>query len=309
MILSDRNLSALIVVAQIPWAFVAPAGGVLFVAAVYVAVSLQKRRRRARFAVYGSTVVTFQLEREGEVRFARWLHPKEANDPKVIRQEDVDALRRLVREGDTVIDIGAHTGDTTVPLALAVGASGCAFALEPNPYVWKILDENAKLNRDKTNIVPLNFAATETDGAFTFHYSDGGYCNGGFLSRLKNQRHGHRQALEVQGRDLEAFLRREHPERLKRLAYIKVDTEGYDAFVISSMIGLIRERRPVIVCEVYSRLNEEERGHLFDVLDGAGYECRRYEGGGPADGKPLTRVDMADSKTFDMMAVPRKSAD
>lgn len=298
-------MKLLVVGARTSWTLLAAAGALLVIA-IYIAIALLKRRRRGRFAVYGSRLVTFHLEREGEIRFARWLHPKEEKNPKAIRQEDVDALRHFVREGDTVIDIGAHTGDTTVPVALAAGASGCTFALEPNPHAWKVLDENSKLNRDKTNIVALNFAATETDGAFTFHYSDGGFCNGGFLSKLGDQRHGHRQPLEVQGRDLEAFLRREHPERLERLTYIKIDTEGYDAFVISSMMGLIKERRPVIVCEVYSRLDEEERHRLFDVLDGAGYECRRYEGGGPADGEPLKRADMTARDTFDVLAVPRQ---
>ncbi|MHC5058823.1 MAG: FkbM family methyltransferase [Planctomycetota bacterium] len=297
----------LVVGAQTPWTLPAAAGGALLLVAVAsIAVALLKRRRRGRFALYGSRVVAFHLEREGDVRFAQWLHPKEEKNPKVIRQEDVDALRGFVREGDTVIDIGAHTGDTTVPLGLAAGASGCVFALEPNPHAWKVLDENAKLNREKTNIVALNFAATETDGTFTFHYSDGGYCNGGFLSRLSDQRHGHRQALEVQGRNLEAFLRRERPERLERLTYVKIDTEGYDAFVISSIMGLIKERRPVIVCEVYSRLDEEERHHLFDVLDEAGYECRRYQGAGPVDGEPLKRADMTARRTFDVLAIPRQ---
>src|SRR5712691_5456894 len=107
---------------------------------------------------YPYEVVTFELATEGDVRFARWRHPGET--PKVVTQQSVDALRTFLREGDVAIDIGAHTGDSTLPIALAVGARGLVFALEPNPYVFKVLAATAALNPAKTRIVPLMFAAT-----------------------------------------------------------------------------------------------------------------------------------------------------
>src|SRR5438046_3244677 len=102
---------------------------------------------------YPSTVATFTLPIDGEVRFAQWQHPNETL--KVISQDEVTALREFLRPGDVAIDIGAHTGDSTLPIALALGVSGTVFALEPNPYVFKVLAVNAGLNRSKTNIVPL----------------------------------------------------------------------------------------------------------------------------------------------------------
>ena len=64
-------------------------------------------------------------------------------------------------------------------MALAVGKSGCVFALEPNSYVYPVLAKNAALNPDKTHILPLPFAATPEDAELVFQYSDSGYCNGG----------------------------------------------------------------------------------------------------------------------------------
>src|ERR1041384_4689973 len=89
---------------------------------------------------YPSTVTTFTLPIDGEVRFARWQHPNETL--KVISQDEVTALREFLRPGDVAIDIGAHTGDSTLPIALALGASGTVFAIEPNPYVFKVLVAN-----------------------------------------------------------------------------------------------------------------------------------------------------------------------
>jgi FkbM family methyltransferase len=51
----------------------------------------------------------------------------------------VDFYQRFLTKGAVAIDIGAHTGDTTVPMALAAGNTGLVLAFEPNQYVYKIL--------------------------------------------------------------------------------------------------------------------------------------------------------------------------
>jgi FkbM family methyltransferase len=275
---------------------------VVVLVAAYAAIVIRKRRKKARFVTYGHDVRDFQLDREGTIQYAQWLHPKDSE--KVVTQEQVDAIRQYVKEGDTVIDIGAHSGDTTIPMAIAAGRTGCAFAFEPNPHVFAVLETNASLNPEKTNIVPLNLAATEEDGEFVFHYSDGGFCNGGFLSRL-NRRHGHHSALTVKGRVVEELLASDYPERISRLALIKVDAEGYDAQVLKSMLGLIQKCKPVIICECYKRLTDEERKSLFDVLDGAGYECHRQADSGWRPQERVARGDMSNWPHFDIIAFPR----
>jgi FkbM family methyltransferase len=270
------------------------------------AIALRKWWRRSRFREYGWELQRFELADHGVIEFAHWQHPKERT--KFFTQDQVKALREYVQPGDTVIDVGAYTGDTALPMALAAGPTGCVLALEPNRYVYKVLEQNASLNRNKTNIVPLNFAATNTDGTYTFHYGDGSYCNGGFVSQLANQRHGHHYQLEVQGKNLAAYLRRECPERLSRLSLIKVDAEGYDAQVLASLHELIAEHQPVIICEVYKRLSPEERNVLFDVLNNAGYECFKLGEAPQLRGELVPREDMNRWKHFDLLALPKKAA-
>lgn len=98
----------------------------------------------------------------------------------------LDFFRQYSKSSGLAIDIGAHTGDTTVPMALAIGPKGTVLAFEPNPHVFRVLQKNSELNRSKTNIVPLCFAATDHDGEFEFNYSDASYCNGGFFQSTKN---------------------------------------------------------------------------------------------------------------------------
>jgi FkbM family methyltransferase len=251
---------------------------------------------------YPSTIHSLTLSTDGEVRFATWCHPGES--PKTVTQGSVDALRGFLREGDVAIDIGAHTGDSAMPIALAVGPRGAVFALEPNPYVFKVLALNATLNPRSTRIVPLMFAAMPTDGEFEFEYSDEGYCNGGFHASISRWKHGHFSKLRVQGRNLTAYLRANARAELPRLRFVKIDTEGFDREVLRSLVELVKIYRPFIKSEIYKHLPADERAGYFDDLRELGYRVYKCEENAYR-GEELRRPeDLTRWRHFDVFAVP-----
>jgi FkbM family methyltransferase len=202
-----------------------------------------------------------------------------------------------------VIDIGAHTGDTTVPMALCAGKNGIVLGLEPNPSVYKILDQNSKLNKELTRIVPLNFAATDTDGKFTFNYSDASFCNGGFFQKIKNQKHGHKYTLEVAGKNFEKFMDENYAEWLPKLSMIKVDAEGYDKEILKSIINILKAFKPVILSECNKHLLPEERFELYTLLHDIGYKISMVPNFEVSTLEPLERKeDMLKWKHFDIVA-------
>lgn len=196
----------------------------------YIKRKLEKIRQKKIFKEYGYEIKTFSVEGIGEVEYAQWQHPLEG--PKSITKSQVDFYRALTKEGGFVIDIGAHTGDTTVPMSLAVGPQGLVLGVEPNKYVYKILAKNAQLNPNLTRIVPLPFAATAEDGEFTFNYSDASFCNGGFLSEIENTSHGHSYTLPIVGKNMEHYLYEKYGDELINLQLLKIDAEGYDKEIL-----------------------------------------------------------------------------
>jgi FkbM family methyltransferase len=235
----------------------------------YIKKKIEKIKSKRSLHEYGYDLKTFHLEDEGKIEYAQWLHPYD--QPKIITQNVVDFYKAYSRPGTLVIDIGAHTGDTTLPMALANGVSGTTLGLEPNPYVFKILAKNASLNTDKTNIIPLCFAATDRDGEFEFHYSDASFCNGGNFQSLQTKKNRHKYLLKVQGRNLTNVLREEYADILGTLSLVKVDAEGYDKEVIRSIKPILLETKPFIISECNKYLNEEERSDLFHVIADMGY--------------------------------------
>ena len=253
---------------------------------------------------YAYKVKRFELPSDGPVEYAQWLHPSETE--KEITQPSIDALRKFLSPGDVAIDIGAHTGDSTIPIALAVGKQGCVVALEPNRYVFPVLQKNAVLNLENTNIIPLPFAATREDAEIEFRYSDSGYCNGGRFEGMSKWLHGHAFKLKVQGRNLQSLLQVDYLALIPRIRYIKTDTEGYECAVLRSVAQLIAQSKPYLKVEVYRKLDDEQRRALFRTIAQMGYEVRRVVSEADYFGEILGEQDMSKWRHFDVFCVPQK---
>lgn len=270
----------------------------------YLKRKITRYQQKRTFQEYGYEVKHFDIPGTGKLDYAQWQHPFEGD--KVLDAESLDFYKLFLQPGDLAIDIGAHTGDTSVPMAFAAGKAGCVLAIEPNKYVYKILEKNAALNPAATNIVPLNFAVTEQDGTFDFNYSDASFCNGGFLSQIEQQNHKHAYTLSVTGRNLPAFLHANYEALLPRLALIKVDAEGYDKEIIKSIREILTHWQPFLITECYKRLTEAERFDLFETVAGLGYALYRIGDLQGHDRQPITRKeDMLNWPHMDMIGVPR----
>jgi FkbM family methyltransferase len=270
----------------------------------YLKRKITRYQQKRTFQEYGYEVKRFTIPGEGELEYAQWQHPFEGE--KVMEAESINFYKLFLQSGDVAIDIGAHTGDTSVPMAFAAGKSGCVLAIEPNQYVFKILEKNASLNPSKTTIIPLNFAVTEQDGTFEFNYSDASFCNGGFLSEIESKNHKHTYTLSVKGRNLASFLHAEYEALLPKLTLVKVDAEGYDKEIIKSIREILTRWQPFLITECYKRLTDIERFDLFEAVTSLGYSLYRIGDLQGHDRIAITRKeDMLKWPHMDMIGVPQ----
>lgn len=262
-------------------------------------------RRKAKR--YGYTVKEFNLPGIGTIRYAQWNHPFE--HPKTVTADAVNCYRELISEGDFCVDIGAHTGDSTIPIALAAGPSGSVLAMEPNHYVFPILQKNARQNQDLMNIVPFFAAATESQGESFFEYSDPGFCNGGCHKGINIFKHAHAYKLSVFGVNLEEELRSDYAHFLPKLKFIKTDAEGYDLYILQSIAGILSEYKPLIKSEVFKKTTPDYRRELYTFLSGLGYSLFKVEKEPCWKGESLTPDNLCQWEHYDIFAEPTRASE
>ena len=72
------------------------------------------------------------------------------------RHEDVIIQYFHPKEGDVVIDVGAHIGRYTIIASKRVGPNGKVIAIEADPSNFEMLNRNIQLNR-LANVTTLNY--------------------------------------------------------------------------------------------------------------------------------------------------------
>ena len=231
---------------------------------------IEKHKIRTSFKKYGSHISKLLLESEGEIEFAVWDNPLER--PKSITQSSMDFYKKFAPKGCLAIDIGAHIGDTTVPLALAVGKDGTTLAFDPNPYVFEILSINAKLNREKTNILPFNYAIAVEPGEYYYNSSEATFDNGGILKQSKSKHEKYQLQNKVTAVNLLDFLKNELTVSLDQLRFIKIDVEGLDLEILLSIKDLILTYRPTIIAECFKKLDNDKRYKMYNLFDEMDFE-------------------------------------
>lgn len=251
---------------------------------------------------YGFKIKHFNLPEFGDVKYAQWLHPSETQ--KEIKYEVIEELRSYLNKGDFCIDIGAHTGDTTLPFSLAVGKEGAVLALEPNKYVFKILEENVRLNADKNSIIPLMAAATDHDGEFEFEYSDAGFCNGGHHEGISKWKHGHAFKLKIKGINLAQLLNNQYQDMLPKLKFIKTDTEGYDLSVIKSLLEIIKKYRPYLEIEIFKDTSSSYREEMYQLISSLNYQIYKVNSDIDLRGDKVESDDLIKWKHYDIFCIP-----
>jgi len=175
-------------------------------------------------------------------------------------------VKKLLRQGDVVVDVGANIGYFSLLFSQCVGSKGHVYSYEPVPQLASALQKNAELNKFK-QISLSKLALSDHDGKAQFYV--GPVDNSG-LSSLRQPRNSS-IVLDV---DLARFD--EIFSHAEDVALIKIDVEGAELAVLRGMEGYLRNKRPHILVEVTNKfLNEmgDSEQSLLAYLQNLGYNC------------------------------------
>ena len=151
---------------------------------------------------------------------------------------DVEAvLRRHLRPGMGMLDLGANIGVFSLLAAALVGPSGSVLAMEPNPANARLLEASRREN-GFVNLTVYQAAAAANAGVLVLHSFD----SNGTVTELDGA--GLLTAQTVAALPVDQIV---GPDTV--IDVIKIDVEGGEYGALQGAAGLITRCHPVIVSE------------------------------------------------------------
>ena len=180
------------------------------------------------------------------------------------------------KEGDTVIDIGAHIGRYTITSSKQVGKTGKVVAIEADPDNFQLLQRNIALNK-LTNVTPLNYAVfSERTRMKLYEQSASAKYNSLMLARAARTKN----YVEVEADTLDSILKL---NEVNQVNWIKIDVEGAEFEVLKGSTKTLSSENMSLLIEIH---NIEDPGHHHNIVDFLKYHNyeitfeQRYEGSG-----------------------------
>lgn len=150
-------------------------------------------------------------------------------------------FRRLLKPGDTYIDVGAHVGFHVLAAARCVGPSGRVIAVEPQPYNCARILINSQIN-DLANVIVAMTAAGDRDDMIVLH--DQKRNDKARLSVVAGAGGGDvATRFEVPIQTIDS-IRGRHASGPVRL--LKIDVEGYEREVLAGAAATLAETENLV---------------------------------------------------------------
>jgi FkbM family methyltransferase len=146
--------------------------------------------------------------------------------------KDLAFYKAQIKEGMTVVDVGANQGLFTLVFSRLAGASGSVIAFEPEPDMYAALEHNCKINRAR-NIEYFPFAVGASVGKGVLsrslvHGGDGCMTTERHMDQLS-------RLVDVQLTSLDVALGD------RRVDFVKIDVQGAEMGVFQGMTEVMRK--------------------------------------------------------------------
>lgn len=159
----------------------------------------------------------------------------------IFEKETTEAIYQLVKEGDTVVDIGANIGYYTVILSKIVGSRGKVLAFEPTHHFRRVLKNNISVNKlINVEIIPYGFSNEEISLNIDI----------GPSSATLHSPPGYDKILSQEKISLVTFNSFFKNNNTKNIDFIKIDIDGHEPAFFDGAWDALSKYDPTIIFEI-----------------------------------------------------------
>jgi FkbM family methyltransferase len=198
---------------------------------------------------------TFKFLKPGDSTLLKFKVPKydyefycriNKDDFKIMTIHEDDIITHFTpKQGDIVIDIGAHIGLYTIIGAKRVGAQGKVVAIEADPENFEMLNRNIKLNQ-LTNVIPLNYAVYSKETKIKLYLPSGESGFTKYNTIMPNWINTQEKFVEVNANTLD-YLLQLNKIRQEEVNWIKIDVEGAEFEVLKGATNVLSKSKDVAI--------------------------------------------------------------
>jgi FkbM family methyltransferase len=217
--------------------------------------------------------------------------------------ETVEWLRRVVKPGMTVIDVGANVGQMTLEMATLVGPSGRVVAIEPGAGNVEYLRQHVGANNLGDRVTIIEAACSSEDGGEIAFFV--GTSNGDLSSVGSGHTIVGAGAITSQTPNLQVIETRVPRVSLDGLcrrmditpAVVKIDVEGAEILVLKGAVDVLRRMRPQVRVGFHPFAFESASAALADLLSLTDEMRYSVDGVRPGDSLDLVEYNLVPNET------------
>ncbi len=147
-----------------------------------------------------------------------------------------ELMRKEVKKGDIVVDIGANIGYHTLLMARLVGEKGKVYAFEPHPDNFELLKKNVEINGYK-NVVLEQKAVGDKKGKINLYLDEEGKSVKHSIVRHDYTKNA---PIKVDLINLDSYFKNN-----TAVNFIKMDVEGAEHYAIMGMSNLLGKNKRI----------------------------------------------------------------
>ncbi|HID18118.1 TPA: FkbM family methyltransferase [Candidatus Bathyarchaeota archaeon] len=173
---------------------------------------------------------------------------------------EVDLFRRVVKEGDVIVDVGAHIGYYTLLAAALIGKNGKVYAFEPEPLSFSILTRNVKENNFNDRVILVKRAVSDKTAKVKLFPLNKNLRSYVTLPSGKT--------VDIETTTLDEFFE----DKNWKVDVVKIDVDGAESLVFSGMKKIVEQNRNLKVFMEFSpiklkRFGTEPHKFLEKIMD------------------------------------------
>ena len=185
---------------------------------------------------------------------------------------EIEFIRKILKPGDTFLDIGANGGLYSIIAAKIVGHQGHVYACEPGKKELDLLKQNITIN-GINNITIIESAISNKKGSDLLAVSVDGALNS-----LKETNHPDQNIESWQTVEINTVDNLVQELNIPKINVMKVDVEGAEKLVFEGASNFLKSNSNVTIVFESSELNSNDFGYkpeeLISNLQSKGFKLK-----------------------------------